>query len=815
MLVDLEQEVLENIVKDGIKEIIGRVVGGKRDKKQKAWFKGVKTVLDEYQQKLKKDFLPVLVNDFSKKIEVKFRGGNMSEEDKDRIREFMEMVRKSNTKSIVDELMRKLETLKGEGENGDLVENIEGVKATVLDGHQWILERLVLYVRSVIEETMFKKSVERSRIEVMLYNFVEGDVPNSVNKLFQAGMDAVPSTRMTKKEVDKRVEDALLEFLMRLGRRRIYGYSRVLQASGVQDWIDKVKKMNIDQEYKNFVDTLENTLPALRTEMELVYVDVQLDTKEEMVKKLEKEGCVLVLCDKGMGMSLFTLETMRKADESLMNQLGAIRIEKTKEEVVQMVIDEIRKFEDGLTAEQREYLDNMCRGRHDDLRKTAFPFLKSMHKVQKMTEEQIMNKDVSGIKFRPVVDAKQWLTRSYAGVAMLMMREACNMLVRKGVIKEVKPKDGWRFAVEARDYTVEKEFDVMVTADIEEAYTNISDEMIKKAIEIVCRAVKVKEWTIDLMKKLVDLVLDQNYAETSGGLFKFKKVLPMGYKLSGEALDIVALAEEIEILQHLGEQSSGKHQGRIGELRNYPEEFVDNSVETELSMSKAVTKFKRYVDDVHSQIAGTLDEVLKGILALGYMYPENLVLSMDLSIWNSTFLDVYLWKNLFSGEVSTVMKRRSGVPIGHVRKQSTHPEKYKLQSLMGEMLRGRRIASDKELVEASDKCTGYEFQSIGYSRREVQQAMEEARKKFDENYSGMFVKFPDEDGERRYFSYGGGLVHNKNYRYGEILVNYIENIKPAGEPGLVLLPDVKIKSLAYTKKRYLERQEEDLKKSKS
>ena len=173
MLVDLEQEVLENIVKDGIKEIIGRVVGGKRDKKQKAWFKGVKTVLDEYQQKLKKDFLPVLVNDFSKKMEVKFSGGNMSEEDKDRIREFMEMVRKSNTKSIVDELMRKLETLKGEGENGDLVENIEGVKATVLDGHQWILERLELYVRSVINETMFKKSVERSRIEVMLYNFVE------------------------------------------------------------------------------------------------------------------------------------------------------------------------------------------------------------------------------------------------------------------------------------------------------------------------------------------------------------------------------------------------------------------------------------------------------------------------------------------------------------------------------------------------------------------------------------------------------------------------------------------------------------------
>ena len=73
------------------------------------------------------------------------------------------------------------------------------------------------------------------------------------------------------------------------------------------------------------------------------------------------------------------------------------------------------------------------------------------------------------------------------------------------------------------------------------------------------------------MQKLVDLVLGQNYAETSGGLFKFKKVLPMGYKLSGEALDIVAIAAEVEELFHLGEENIGNLRGRIGELKNYPQ----------------------------------------------------------------------------------------------------------------------------------------------------------------------------------------------------------------------------------------------------
>ena len=79
------------------------------------------------------------------------------------------------------------------------------------------------------------------------------------------------------------------------------------------------------------------------------------------------------------------------------------------------------------------------------------------------------------------------------------------------------------------------------------------------------------------------------------------------------------------------------------------------------------------------------------------------------------------------------------------------------------MLRGRRLASDDDLIELSDKCIDHEFQSIGYSRRGVQAAMENAKKKFEENYSGHFVKIEEDEG-RKNFSYGGGLFYNKNYK---------------------------------------------------
>jgi hypothetical protein len=66
MMIDLGRDALETIVKDGVKEILGKIGGNSRCAKKSGWFKAVKAAVQEYQQKMEKDFLPVLINDFSK-----------------------------------------------------------------------------------------------------------------------------------------------------------------------------------------------------------------------------------------------------------------------------------------------------------------------------------------------------------------------------------------------------------------------------------------------------------------------------------------------------------------------------------------------------------------------------------------------------------------------------------------------------------------------------------------------------------------------------------------------------------------------------
>ena len=83
-----------------------------------------------------------------------------------------------------------------------------------------------------------------------------------------------------------------------------------------------------------------------------------------------------------------------------------------------------------------------------------------------------------------------------------------------------------------------------------------------------------------------------------------------------------------------------------------------------------------------------------------------------------------------------------------------------------------------------------------------------ARRKSKTDYSEQLVKSVGDDLNR--FQYWGGVEYNGNYNFNGILDRFINGVKPNGAPGLGQKPGVKVKSLAYTKRKYLKRQREDM-----
>jgi hypothetical protein len=166
----------------------------------------------------------------------------------------------------------------------------------------------------------------------------------------------------------------------------------------------------------------------------------------------------------------------------------------------------------------------------------------------------------------------------------------------------------------------------------------------------------------------------------------------MGYRLSGEALDIVAVSGEMTKMFNLGIDDEKAIGLPIGEILEYPTEIVDADIEYESNNARGIKNYKRYVDDTHCLISSDdINKIVDAIMAIGYMFPTGLIVNLDLNIFKSEFLDVESWRGLATKSISTMVKRKHTSPFGHVKNGSYHPEKFKMQSLLGEMLRNRRL----------------------------------------------------------------------------------------------------------------------------
>ena len=98
------------------------------------------------------------------------------------------------------------------------------------------------------------------------------------------------------------------------------------------------------------------------------------------------------------------------------------------------------------------------------------------------------------------------------GMIMRANEELVNLA--GSVLKESKFKNGWRFSKEIVGFKTNKKYCVLVSADIQEAYTNITEEMINNKKEQVCKFIRWPLWKINLMTRLITLLLKNYFMKT-------------------------------------------------------------------------------------------------------------------------------------------------------------------------------------------------------------------------------------------------------------------------------------------------------------
>ena len=156
-------------------------------------------------------------------------------------------------------------------------------------------------------------------------------------------------------------------------------------------------------------------------------------------------------------------------------------------------------------------------------------------KIHKATKEDLENRNVERLNYRPIQDGSFSPFVVYNQILMVLVREINDAVKEKSDdLKNVDTISGPQFARRIRGSEVGNgKYRVLVSADMESAYTNVTMDDIFKALIVVCDYVNVKECIRSLLFKMTHLILTNNYVETVGEVFKLNKCLPMGNDMSG------------------------------------------------------------------------------------------------------------------------------------------------------------------------------------------------------------------------------------------------------------------------------------------
>ena len=375
-----------------------------------------------------------------------------------------------------------------------------------------------------------------------VYNFTNSVLEKNIEAILKMGPNSVPMLRLRASLIQRKINSEFLEYLNRFLRRR--GRFEI-KAKTVEAWLNTAMTMSFDPSVLDFFGRFLECYRCFKIHARSEsFRGKGLFYEETLIQMLEKNESVVVMCDKNMGMSIFKLDTMMKADRELMKQMGGERIGLGAKDVTNRVLTEIDIFEDNLNVEEKEYLNVTYCDRSVRKCKIEVPFLRSTHKIHKMTQEAIGRKETDELKFRPVIDAKKWATRGYSELVMKMLKKFNLSVLSRGgeIIKNSQPKGGWEFVLDIQNVKVDERFCAFVNADIQEAYTNVTEDMICKAVDCLNKTFEIYSgWKVNLLLKMIHLIIRNNYVKTSCGIFLFKPVLPMGYKISGEALNTVVL----------------------------------------------------------------------------------------------------------------------------------------------------------------------------------------------------------------------------------------------------------------------------------
>ena len=683
---------------------------------------------------------------------------------------------------------------------------VEEIIETFRNWYETFLKEWDRNLERLIVEAIKSGHKKKLQLELGVYNFSDKQIPEAARDILKLGKKAVPLVNKGVEAALSKFEDELYQYLTKY-RRQIQKQPMIeIPEPDVKEWLEKAitdTDAGNDEHREFYTGLLQNLDQSYAmVERESLCSGENL-TSTKLKTLLDYENHVWNEADKGLGFILLPCESMLNAEEEMRKKLDAEKVNETEKEVVEQVQWKIILFEKDLTIEQLEVMNEYVDRRRIPDNEIKIPFLKLNGKIAKLTKAEISEKRIDRLGFRPVQDSVFWALNNYSFILMLFLRELNTKVYdKRKELEKISVVNGAQFAAEMKALHNKRSDKIaLIAADMDNAYTNVKLQDLVKAVEVLCKEINAEKWKLELIIKLAKLVLNNNYVEASIGILKIGPCLPMGNCASGEALDTVAIASEME--------KENKKALNLKLTEEIPEQIGKkiNLQKYENEGSRSTQNItKRYRDDIYGMIAvEDENDMLTNILDIGQVYPKHIKLTVELGHLYQSFLDVCHSRRLSDGGFTTFVRRNFNVPPLFMPEKSSVPEILKWSALKCELLRHRRICSSSKLVEVNDYCLDMEYQKLGYKNWQVKKMTKKCLESYKTRYDEAFNMVEDRKIPETVL-FGTKTVYEGFHKTHEILRTLIKRAEAKETKMPVIVPGTKLKTYLFTKRKYLMKQ---------
>ena len=587
------------------------------------------------------------------------------------------------------------------------------------------LRKLDETIVTKVSNEIKKMSVARTEICETVFNFSEKEVPAAILKKLSLGSNFAMHTRSDEREARTKLENELLLYLRKY-RQYIENKSAIMD-DDVGSWLERaIADSVVNSQHLKFYSEVNSCLTID------LGIARRVDGEKVDFKKLDEMDLCVVEADKGMGLVILDVKKLISADETMVDELGGVRCEnKTCQDVLMDIKTKVNEFESKLGIHERKFLDTYYEERMNQVDQAMIPFLKLRPKLHKLKQQQLQERNCEELKFRPVVDASRGPLNEYSKSLMEYMRD----LVRKVCMKFFqgeKPiiKNGQEVLEVLKSVgQISNNGKYFVVADLSSAYTYIFLENLLIAMKNIGAELDIPVWKKNMFENIAELVLGNSFLQTSAGVFLLGTCLPMGLNASGEAMDLVLLMSELVAL--------GKIKHDLTEFEEQYEEYKGLKFENKCSL----LSYRSFRDDTFSVFEKESEKSVKDALeTLGSTFLPALTINMEISYFVGSFLDTVFFKRMSGIGFESTVRRKGLFPISYCHGTSNVPPSILKSILGGEILRHRRLTTNRILLKTNDECIITEIVSRGYKEEHVRKIVLDRIKVIEQEYNEKFER---------------------------------------------------------------------------